>query len=71
MLAHPQYKETRTGQGCLLPHSSIPYINTGVWGVQPSRRIHHELMEFVASGRSACYDGDQSAAQSFFGYRRA
>ena len=38
MLAHPEYKETRTGQGCLLPHSSIPYINTGVWGVQPSRR---------------------------------
>ena len=66
------WREARTGQGCMYPHSSIPYINTGVWGVRPSASVHRDLLAFVASGASAtCYDGDQSAAMAYFGRRHS
>mmetsp|Transcript_26772 Transcript_26772/g.61347 ORF Transcript_26772/g.61347 Transcript_26772/m.61347 type:complete len:207 (-) Transcript_26772:52-672(-) len=69
MLEHDEYVETRTGQGCLLPHSSLPYINTGVWGVRPNIKLYREIMGYLEAGLARCYDGDQSVAQDFLGRR--
>ena len=70
MLREPRYKEVRTGQGCLPTHASMRYVNTGVWGIRPSHEVHTKLLDFVASGRSSCVDGDQSAIEEFSKYRQ-
>ena len=71
MLADASLREARSPQGCLGARDATHrYFNTGVWAVRPNATEHASLMRFLRSGRSRCYDGDQSAALGYFAGRR-
>ena len=59
---HSEIREVRTPQGCLSQTDAMYFLNTGVWGVRPDRRIWHEMRAKLRAGRFKCHVGDQTVA---------
>ena len=38
------------------------FLNTGVWGIRPDRRIWHSMRKKLRAGRFKCHVGDQTVA---------
>ena len=59
---HSEIREVRTPQGCLTQKDAIYFLNTGVWGIRPDRRVWHSMRKKLRAGRFECHVGDQTVA---------
>lgn len=59
---HSEIREVRTPQGCMTQKDAMYFLNTGVWGIRPDRRVWHSMRKKLRAGRFKCHVGDQTVA---------